>query len=179
MSILIRREQPSDVNATRCVVKNAFGRTDEADLVEHLRFERAFSVGLAAVSRSDVTAAESHGVVGYVAFSSVTIGERERESNGLGLAPLAVTPKHQRCGIGGALVDAGLVHCRRQDANLVVVLGDPDYYPRFGFRPAYLLGLTCEYESVSREAFMAVELTPGRHKHCGGVVRYHQAFSEL
>jgi len=62
MSILIRREQPSDVNATRCVVKNAFGRTDEADLVEHLRLERAFSVGLVAVSRSDVTAAESHGM---------------------------------------------------------------------------------------------------------------------
>ena len=179
MSILIRREQPSDVNATRCVVKNAFGRTDEADLMEHLRFERAVSIGFVADSRSDVTTAESHGVVGYVAFSSVTIGETERESKGLGLAPLAVTPKHQRRGIGGALVDAGLVHCRRQDANLVVVLGDPDYYPRFGFRRAYLLGLTCEYESVSREAFMAVELTPGGHKHCGGVVRYHQAFSEL
>ena len=179
MSILIRREQPSDVNATRCVVKNAFGRTDEADLMEHLRFERAVSIGFVADSRSDVTTAESHGVVGYVAFSSVTIGETERESKGLGLAPLAVTPKHQRRGIGGALVDAGLVHCRREDANLVVVLGDPDYYPRFGFRRAYLLGLTCEYESVSTEAFMAVELTHGGHKHCGGIVRYHQAFSEL
>ena len=76
------------------------------------------------------------------------------------------------------LVEAGLARCRRLDVGIVVVLGHPHYYPRFGFQPAHQLGLTCEYD-VPPEIFMALDLTPGSLDSMSGVARYHAAFGQL
>ena len=98
-------------------------------------------------------------VIGHTMFSPVSLGGFAGLM--MGLAPMAVTPARQRRGIGSALVRAGLECCREMGAAAVVVLGHPDFYPRFGFMPAARLGLSCEYD-VPAEAFMAMELEPQR-----------------
>jgi putative acetyltransferase len=91
---------------------------------------------------------------------------------------MAVVPAQQRTGLGSALVRAGLEQCRKLGFGAVVVLGHPDYYPRFGFSPAARFGIGCEYEAP-QEAFMAIELQPGYLKGASGKVEYHAAFDEV
>ena len=96
----------------------------------------------------------------------------------MGLAPMAVAPSRQRRGIGSALVEAGLARCKELGAVAVVVLGHPEFYPRFGFVPAARFGLECEYE-VPVEAFMAMELQPHALRGAAGKVSYHPAFGSV
>lgn len=93
----------------------------------------------------------------------------------MGLAPMAVLPSHQRRGIGSALVRAGLQHCRQLGIGAVAVLGHPDYYPRFGFRPSTRFGISSEYDAPA-EAFMVLELQEGYLAGRSGVIRFHPAF---
>ena len=94
---------------------------------------------------------------------------------GLGLGPMAVLPAHQRAGIGSRLVRIGLEECRRAGHGWVVVLGHPDYYPRFGFVPASRHGLAWEHPAPD-EAFMIVALRDGTLPPEGGLVRYAPEF---
>jgi putative acetyltransferase len=87
-------------------------------------------------------------------------------------------PGRQKQGIGSRLVEAGLDECRRAGFDVVVVLGHPEYYPRFGFRPASIFGLRSEYD-VPDPVFMAMELTPGAAMGVQGLVRYHEAFARV
>jgi putative acetyltransferase len=122
--------------------------------------------------------AESDGaIVGHILFSPVSLAG----SSGLklmGLAPMAVAPGHQMQGVGSALVREGLERCRQSGVAAVVVLGHPEYYPRFGFLPSVRFGIGSEYD-VPEEAFMAIELQPGALEHAGGTIRYHPAFAGL
>ena len=90
---------------------------------------------------------------------------------------MAVAPAAQRTGIGSALVRAGLQECQRAGAELCVVLGHPDYYPRFGFQPASQLGLSCKWP-VPDEVFMALEFIEGAARG-GGRAHYHPFFDEV
>ncbi|MDH3444329.1 MAG: N-acetyltransferase, partial [Deltaproteobacteria bacterium] len=94
----------------------------------------------------------------------------------MGLAPMAVSPDHQRKGVGSALVRAGLEECKKLGFGAVVVLGHPRFYPRFGFTPAVRFGVGCEYD-VPEETFMLMELRPGYLGGASGKIRYHSAFS--
>jgi putative acetyltransferase len=111
--------------------------------------------------------------VGHICFSPVTIGDAGESNGCIGLAPMAVLPALQNAGIGSRLVAAGLDECRRRGQSLVVVVGHAAFYPRFGFRPASGLGLTCEYD-VPDDVFMALYLDDRPRP--GGRVRYHRAF---
>jgi putative acetyltransferase len=91
---------------------------------------------------------------------------------------MAVRPDHQRSGIGDQLIRAGLKECRRSGYSAVVVLGHPEYYPRFGFVPAHTFGLTCEFPSPP-EAFMALELESAALNGIRGLVRYRPEFSQV
>src|SRR5262245_38064758 len=118
---LIRPERAGDEAAIRAVHRSAFPADAEARLVDRLRANGKARVSLVA---------EADGlVVGHVLFSPVTV-EGRSTCVGLGLAPLAVAPDHQRRGVGSALVREGLAACRRQGCGFVVVLGHPAYYPR-------------------------------------------------
>src|SRR5688572_9883790 len=150
-SILVRPETSSDRAAVRDVNERAFGQPDEANLVEALH-----SAGVATVA---LVAEVANTVVGHILFSPVEV-ERRAGERLVGLAPMAVLPTHQRRGIGSALVRAGLRECEAAGHAGVVVLGHPGYYPRFGFRPAHLFGLRCEYDAPP-EAFMARESFAG------------------
>lgn len=165
--ITIRPERSADRTAVRGLDEAAFEGTDEADLVDRLREEAVRYLALVAVVDGEV--------VGHIAFSPVTLDPLRPDLDLRGLAPMAVLPAHQRTGIGTALVRDGLEACRRAGAQAVVVLGHPDYYPRFGFRRADTFGLRTEYEAPP-EAFMALELVPGSLAGIDGLVRYHPAF---
>jgi putative acetyltransferase len=164
--VLTRAEIPDDIAAIEAVHAAAFPTRAEARLVNLLR-----DAGRLLVS---IVAEVEDRIVGHVAFSPVTTPQG---LTGLGLAPLAVHAPFRRRGIGAALVQAGLLAARELDSGWVVVLGDPDYYARFGFRPAPAVGLTDEYGGG--EAFQALELTPGRLPLGAGLVRYAPEFASL
>ncbi len=165
--IRIREERPDDHAAIHEVVTSAFGGPAEARLVDALRGERSWRRSLVATAAGEV--------VGHILFTPVTI-DGDAGAGAVGLAPLAVAPGWQRQGVGSRLVAAGLDFCREDRKRAVVVLGHPAYYPRFGFRRASLLGLTCEFPSDD-EAFMALVFEPdvviGP-----GLVRYMARFSD-
>jgi putative acetyltransferase len=162
----IRPEEAGDHAAVRHVNEDAFGRPDEADLVDRLRAQADPYLGLVAVEGGEV--------VGHIAFSPVTLEPPGREIAALGLAPMAVLPAHQRAGVGTALVRGGLAAARRAGFDAVVVLGHPAYYPRFGFRP--VPDLRCTYDAPP-EAFMALALAPGALDGAAGTVHYHPALA--
>jgi putative acetyltransferase len=166
--LLSRQERPEDIAAIREVHELAFGRTAEADLVDALRARRKVTLSLVAV--------EDDRLVGHVLFSPVTIDSGNRSFPAVGLAPMAVLPAWQGCGIGSQLVTTGLLECRSAGYDCVVVLGHPAYYSRFGFVPASRYGLKSEYE-VPDEAFMVLAWQAGVLKDRDGVVRYQPEFS--
>ena len=90
--------------------------------------------------------------------------------HGLGLGPMAVLPDRQRSGIGSQLVEAGLRECAKTSYGIVVILGHPAYYPRFGFTRASQHGISWEVE-VPDEAFMVRELIEGKLSKVSGIVK--------
>jgi putative acetyltransferase len=167
--LTVRSEQPGDATAVFRVHASAFPTDAEARLVDRLR-----DAGKALVS---LVAEDGGEVVGHVLFSPVAVTGPAGTVEGIGMAPLAVLPAHQRRGIGSALIRAGLERCRTASYGFVVLLGHPDYYPRFGFRRARDFGLENEYGAD--EAFMALALRPGGLPAGGGLVRYAPEFAVL
>jgi putative acetyltransferase len=168
-SEFIRTEKATDRDAVYAVNVAAFPTPAEAGLVDALREQARSLISLVA---------EDHGnIVGHIMFSPVSLSAAPGLKI-MGLAPMAVAPQQQRRGIGSALVRAGLEQCRQLDIAAVVVLGHPDYYPRFGFVPASHFGISCEYD-VSDEVFMAIALQPGALSGNPGTAKYHSAFSKL
>ncbi len=167
--MLIRAEQPTDWAAVHAVNESAFETRAEADLVDALRQQAQTVVSL--------VAEHDGSVVGHIMFSPVSLSEHPGLKI-MGLAPMAVTPRHQRNGIGSALVRAGLEGCKQLGFGAVAVLGHPEYYPRFGFLPARRFGIGCEYDAPE-EAFMVLELHPGFLHGASGIIKYHEAFRNV
>ena len=165
---LIRLEQPEDTEAIREILVAAFGREAEARLVERLRASGNMVRALVAEERGRM--------LGHVAFSRIEIGDASMPA--LALAPLAVMPAFQRLGIGSALVSAGLQQLRISNHPRVIVVGDPAYYPRFGFVPASKFELACPFP-VPADAFMAAALARDAFKGVGGMVKYGHEFDDL
>lgn len=158
----IRTEEPTDAARVRQVNERAFERAEEADIVEALCAAGAVALSL--------VAEEGGEIVGHVLFSPVTVRGADAV-RAVGLGPMAVVPERQRAGIGGALIEAGLQRLRADGWSVVVVLGHPSYYPRFGFAPASRFGVRWEHDAPD-EAFMLLELVPGALAGRGGVVAY-------
>lgn len=166
--VAIRTEAARDRAAILAIQEAAFGRPNEAALVDALR--RAASPLLSLVAE---TAGE---VVGHVLLSPVAIESAPATRASAGLAPLAVHPSAQRRGIGGALVRAGLARCAGPGWRAVFLVGSPVYYARFGFRPAAPLGFSYG-DPAFDPALQVVELEAGALDGCGGRVRFHPAFA--
>lgn len=166
--IRIRDEQQADIPRVHELNSLAFEAETEANLVDVLR-ETAQPV-------ISLVATEDDTVVGHIMFTRVELSDRSSLAI-MGLAPMAVMPDRQRCGIGSALANEGLHRCAEIGAGAVVVLGHSAYYPKFGFVPASTMGIACEYD-VPDEAFMVHELTPGYLAGATGTIKYHEAFAK-
>lgn len=168
--IKIRREQPQDIAAIWRVNEAAFSRPGEADLVDALRQRGAITLSLVA---------EQDGVIiGHILFSPVIITAEDGLVTAVGLGPLAVSPAHQRTGVGSRLVQTGLDILRQASHTLVIVLGHATYYPRFGFVPASQFGIRWENEAPD-EAFMVLALQPGALDGISGIARYQPEFTTV
>lgn len=167
--VSVRAEQAQDRQGIYNAHAAAFSRNAEADLVETLRAQGQGVLSLVAV--------EDGVVVGHVLFSPVSMSEHP-DVRLVALGPVGVVPDRQRRGIGSLLVRAGLDACGKMGLDGVVVLGHPDFYPRFGFVPASRYGIKSQWD-VPDEVFMAIELRPNALQGVSGKVRYHQAFDSV
>jgi putative acetyltransferase len=169
--MIIRPETPDDADAVRDVVRRAFGQDDEADLVRGL-----FADGDVIASLVAVVDDQDRQIVGHVLFSRLLIRREAATVNAAALAPLSVVPPYERRGIGSALVNEGLRLLGVAGETVVVVVGDPRYYTRFGFSAGCAGNLRSAY---SGPAFMALELRPGALHGLEGEVVYPAAFGRL
>lgn len=158
--MFIRNETIADIVNIAAVIERAFGRADEARLVERLRNDGDAAISLVATS--------GDAVVGHVLLSPMSAPFRA-----LGLAPLSVLPQWQQRGIGGALIEAAVQRARAQEYRAIFVLGDPDYYGRFGFRTDLAVGFSSPYAGPH---FMVLPLG-GALPVVRGRVQYAAAFA--
>jgi putative acetyltransferase len=161
----IREERDADHAAIRAVNEAAFGGRAEADLVEALRRERAVLFSLVAEIDNEI--------VGHVLFGRMWIETATGSVPAVSLAPMAVRPDYQRQGVGSRLIPAGLDLLRSLGEQVVIVVGHPAYYPRFGFSTD---AAGCLDGPFRRNAFMALELAAGALDGVRGRVRYPAAF---
>ena len=163
--MIIRKETKSDVGAISDITKLAFenhpfSNNTEQFIINALRAADALTISLVA---------EIDGkLVGHIAFSPVTFSDGTK--NWYGLGPISVMPDYQKQGIGKRLVNEGIGLLKGLGAVGCVLVGDPKYYERFGFRSPNRL----KYEGVPQENFLALPF-------CGripkGTVQFHRAFS--
>ncbi len=168
--MIIRPEKTADIARIREININAFGEKTEADLVDALR-----KSGIPLIS---LVAEEDNSAIGHIVFSPVTIDNGCSGISVAGLAPMSVLPEFQRKGVGSMLVREGLKQCKQAGYAAVVVLGHPEYYPRFGFVPSVTYNIKSDYD-VPENAFMIMELTEGSLKECRGIIKYHECFMQL
>jgi putative acetyltransferase len=165
----IRKETEGDYSAVRKVNESAFETNEEADLVDSLRKNPNYIPELSLV-------AEDNGeIIGHILFTPLNIINSEVDNKLLALAPMAILPKYQKKGIGSALIKAGFEKAQELGYTAVVVLGHPDYYPRFGFIPAEQFDIHPPLEEW-KEAFFAKELEKGSLKNVSGTVSYLPEF---
>ncbi len=165
MNIIIRNESGSDVESISEITKAAFenhpySHNTEVFIIKALRVAKALTISLVAEA--------GERVVGHIAFSPVSVSDGSRGWYGLG--PISVVPELQRQGIGKAMMHEGLSRLKALGAKGCVLVGDPSYYERFGFRNLPELVL----EGVPKENFLALAF--GKNKSSGKVV-FHEGFS--
>jgi putative acetyltransferase len=167
--VKILPERPEDIGAIRHVHQQAFlPSANEAYLVELLREAKQVPISLVALW--------SGKLVGHILFSPISLVPAQLAIRGLALGPMGVLPEFQKQGIGSQLVVSGLQRCRRSGYDLVVVLGDPRFYSRFGFSCARDFQLENEY-GVSEE-FMVRGLHTGALDAVKGLVKYQPEFKK-
>lgn len=173
MPLHIRQEQQSDFPAVQALLEAAFGQAGEARLVALLRDSDAF------VPELSLVATLHDQIVGHILFSKIIIADdRHNEFESLALAPVAVIPEHQKQGIGGHLIRAGLEKAIALGFQSVIVLGHEHYYPKFGFLPADKWQIKPPFE-VPANVFMGLELVPDGLRHVSGTVLYPEAFDQV
>jgi len=164
--MMVREETAADIPAIRALVTAAFRAAPHASGTEAAILDAVRAAG--ALKLSLVACDGAGDVLGHAAFSPVLIDGRDM--GWLGLGPLAVRPDRQRQGIGGELVRTGLARLTTAGAGGVVVLGDPAYYGRFGFKATPGLRLP----EVPAQYFLALALNGAVP---AGAVSYHPAFT--
>jgi predicted N-acetyltransferase YhbS len=174
MNLEIRQEQVADYEFTENVVKLAFANAEHSDKKEHelvsrIRKSSSFIPELSLVA----TNKDNGSILGHILLSRIKISIAES----LALAPVSVLPEYQNKGVGGLLITAALNAAKELGYNSVVVLGHPEYYPKFGFKKASRWGIKAPFE-VPDEAFMAIELKDSALSGNSGVVEYPSVFFE-
>jgi putative acetyltransferase len=165
--VQIRGERPGDDAAIREVNERAFGRQQEANIVDALRCNEAILLSLVATLDGQV--------VGHVVYSAASVAG---EVDGAALGPVAVLPEFQRQGTGTELIETGNSKLVAAGCPFIIVLGHPKYYPRFGFKPASAYAIKCEWE-VPDDVFMLLVLDEQKMLGVSGLAKYRDEFSRV
>ncbi len=172
--ISIREESTDDHDHIRRITAAAFSNSEfgyngEADLIDCLRVKCAHHLSIVACSDSEI--------IGHILFTSVVIQTPQTETLGMGLAPMSVTPHHQKLGVGTSLVTYGLRRLFADGYPFVVVLGHPRYYPRFGFRSASQFRISHGFARIPQDVFYILPAVDGTLTALtGGKAYYHREF---
>lgn len=170
--IVIREEKPEDIEAIRRINEEAFGQPAEADIIDKLRE--------ACENFLSIVAVQGEEVIGHIFFSPASIGGEgvALEVSGMGLAPMAVYPRCHGQGIGSLLIHTGIKMLKEKGCPFIIVLGYPEYYPRFGFERASRYGIHSQWSEVPDEAFMILILNKTAMVGASGVARYRKEFDD-
>jgi putative acetyltransferase len=167
--VSIRHENHEDIPLIYSVHEQTFKRDAEAKLTDKLR--EACTDCLSLVAEDNGT------IVGHVMFTPVLI-KKDKIISGMGLAPMAVLPSKQRLGIGTQLIKSGLQILQEKGCPFVIVLGHPEYYPRFGFKPASAYNIQSQWEDVPDDAFMILVLDHEAFQDVSGIAAFRDEFNE-
>ena len=171
MKILLRPEEASDIETIFDLNKQAFGRDNEAKIVDLLRCKKTF------IPTLSIVAIRENQLVGHILFTLVEIIDNQTiRYQSLALAPVAVHPDYQSEGIGTQMIKYGLNQAQQLGFKSVIVLGRETYYPRFGFLPASHWNIYPPFDVPSYH-FMAMELKPGGLHGVSGTVDFPSEFS--
>ena len=160
--MIIRAETPEDRTAISSLIERAFGRADEARLVDDLRRDGDVSLSLVAT--------EGRQIIGHVLLSRMTA-----PFSALGLAPLAVDENYRGRGVAAALIQAAIEEARAMQISAIFVLGNPTYYGRFGFRAHLAKGFVSPYAGPYLQVCPLIDPLP----ETAGQIAYAPAFSRL
>jgi putative acetyltransferase len=149
----------------------------EGRLVDKLRQKNKLTISLVAV-REPTESGQHQEIIGHIAFSPATLEPQGGEIPILCLGPVAVPPDYQNQGVGSRLMEEGLKRCRDLEYSLVVLVGHPEYYPRFGFVKARPLRIECEYPQAPDDAWMLLELRKGALAGRRGRIIFQPEFRE-
>jgi putative acetyltransferase len=166
--LTIREETASDHEAVIRVEKAAFGEDTESELVEDLRAGGKFLLSLVAEQEGEV--------VGHALYTLLRVEREGAETLWFPtLGPLAVSPEHQKLGIGTRLMQEAHERLKADGHTAIFVLGHVSYYPRIGFSPAREFDV--HYQN-DRDSWMALELTPGALDEVSGQAIYAEEFAK-
>lgn len=169
-AIIIRPETQNDYKEIFLIHEQAFCQQNEAVLINNLRKTDIFDSNLSLIAYCNDKA------VGHILFYPLTIKTATTTIPTLGLVPLAVKPEYQRKGIGTQLVNEGLKRAKSSGYKSVIVVGNPNFYGRFGFKQANNLNNNI---GVPVKHLMSLELEQGSLKNVKGVVEYPAEFKDL
>lgn len=176
MIITIRQEIESDYKAVFKIIESAFKKTEFSDnteqfLVERLRKSNAFIPELSLVAEVDGT------IVGHILLTKIDINNKTHKVGSLALAPVSVLPSFQKKGIGSKLIKEAHRIAKQLNYQSIVVLGHPNYYPKFGYVRADNFGIELPFD-VPKEYCKAIELNKDSLKNVSGMVEYPKEFNE-
>jgi putative acetyltransferase len=167
VAVDIREERPADIPAIREVNRLAFRQGQEGELIDSLRVNGGVLLSLVAISHGQI--------VGHILYTPIVVGDR---FIGAALGPIAVHPDYQRQGIGSELIKTGNRQLEDAGCAFIIVVGHAEFYPRFGFRPARPLGITCEWE-VPDDVFMVLIIDQSKTAGMSGLAQYRSEFSRV
>lgn len=168
MSTLIREERSADAAGVRAVHDAAFGRDAEGCLVDRLRTDSLIAASIVGVT--------DDAIIANAVFSSIVMTTPCETVKAVALAPVAVMPAHQRRGFGSRVIAHGLRLCAEHGYTAAFVLGDPEYYSRFGFSSEVAKTAFSKY-CLAGNAWMALKLGPAPVSWQEARVEYPDAFS--
>ncbi len=173
--INIRKETSSDYNRVFELTRKAFESLEISDhnegkLVDKLRKAPTF------IDELSLVAEQEGQIVGHILFTPVIIDNGTQRYHSLILAPVSVLPEFQKMGIGGQLIRAGHQKAIELGFHSAILLGHPEYYPRFGYKPASSWGIKSPIPLPSDDVFMAVELIKGALNKVSGMVVFPPEF---
>jgi putative acetyltransferase len=166
---MLRKETIRDIQDIRQLNDFVFSSPVEGSIVDAIRKRSPEVLSMVAVVDDKI--------VGHVFFSPVEI-DGLNNTQAMGLGPMAVLSEYQRQGIGSALVTQGIKQLQESGCAVVVVLGLPEYYPKFGFSPASRHGLKCQWDGIPDNTFMLRFLKKEYEGVVRGTVRYMKEFRD-